>query len=101
MPFGLFADRNYALMGGANLLVAVGLIGMALPLTIYLQSALGFSPLKAGLTMAWSALGGLVAPFAGRRADKGGPLPGRVRFRALRLRPGRSRRGGGSGEQLV
>jgi MFS family permease len=60
-------------MSGANLLVAVGLVGMALPLTIYLQSALGFSPLKAGLTMAPSALmAGIVAPFAGRLANKGG-----------------------------
>jgi EmrB/QacA subfamily drug resistance transporter len=73
LPFGLFADRSFALMSGANLLVAVGLVGMALPLTIYLQSALGFSPLKAGLTMAPSALmAGIVAPFAGRLANKGG-----------------------------
>ena len=35
LPFGLFADRSYALMGGANMLVSVGLVGMALPLTIY------------------------------------------------------------------
>jgi EmrB/QacA subfamily drug resistance transporter len=73
LPFGLFADRSFALMSGANLLVAVGLIGMALPLTIYLQSALAFSPLKAGLTMAPSSLmAGIVAPFAGRLANKGG-----------------------------
>jgi EmrB/QacA subfamily drug resistance transporter len=73
VPFGLFADRSYALMGGANMLVSVGLVGMALPLTLYLQSALGFSPLKAGLTMAPASLmSGLVAPFAGRFADRGG-----------------------------
>jgi EmrB/QacA subfamily drug resistance transporter len=73
LPFGLFADRNYALMGGANLLVSMGLVGMALPLTVYLQSALGFSALKAGLTMAPASLvSGIVAPFAGRLADKGG-----------------------------
>ena len=73
LPFGLFADRSFALMGAANMLVAVGLIGMALPMTIYLQSALGFSPLKAGLTMAPASLmAGVVAPFAGRFADKGG-----------------------------
>ncbi|HUN31758.1 MAG TPA: DHA2 family efflux MFS transporter permease subunit [Trebonia sp.] len=73
LPFGLFADRNYALMSGANLLVSMGLVGMALPLTVYLQSALGFSPLKAGLTMAPASLmSGIVAPFAGRLADKGG-----------------------------
>jgi EmrB/QacA subfamily drug resistance transporter len=73
LPFGLFTDRSYALMSGANLLVSVGLVGMALPLTLYLQSALGFSPLKAGLTMAPASLmSGVVAPFAGRLADRGG-----------------------------
>ncbi|HEY6494870.1 MAG TPA: DHA2 family efflux MFS transporter permease subunit [Trebonia sp.] len=73
LPFGLFADRGYALMGGANMMVSVGLVGMALPLTLFLQSALGFSPLKAGLTMAPASLmSGMVAPFAGRLADRGG-----------------------------
>jgi EmrB/QacA subfamily drug resistance transporter len=73
LPFGLFADRSFALMSGANLLVSVGLIGMALPLTVYLQTALGFSPLKAGLTMAPASLmSGVVAPFAGRFANQGG-----------------------------
>jgi EmrB/QacA subfamily drug resistance transporter len=75
LPFGLFRDRGYALMSGANLLVSVGLVGMALPLTIYLQSGLGFSPLKAGLTMAPASLvSGIVGPFAGRLADRGGRL---------------------------
>ncbi len=73
LPFGLFADRSFALMSAANLLVSVGLIGMALPMTIFLQSGLGFSPLKAGLTMAPASLmAGVVAPFAGRLADRGG-----------------------------
>ncbi len=73
LPFSLFRDRNYALMSVANVIVSVGLVGMALPLTIFLQSVLGFSPIKAGLTMAPSALmSGLTAPFAGRLADRGG-----------------------------
>lgn len=73
LPFGLFKDRNYALMSGANLLVSVALVGMALPMTVFLQTALGFSPLKAGLTMApASVVAGLAAPFAGRFADRGG-----------------------------
>ncbi|MGH3266245.1 MAG: DHA2 family efflux MFS transporter permease subunit, partial [Trebonia sp.] len=73
LPLDLFTDRSFALMSGANLLVAVGMIGMALPLTIYLQSGIGFSPLKAGLTMAPASLvAGAVAPFAGRMANNGG-----------------------------
>ena len=69
----LFRDRNYALMSAANVIVSIGLVGMALPLTLYLQSQLGFSPLLAGLTMApASVVSGLTAPFAGRLADRGG-----------------------------
>jgi EmrB/QacA subfamily drug resistance transporter len=73
LPFGLFRDRNYALMSAANLIVSVGLLGMALPITLYLQTVLDFSPLKAGLTMVPSAVvSGIVAPFAGRLANRGG-----------------------------
>jgi EmrB/QacA subfamily drug resistance transporter len=73
LPFSLFADRNYALMSAGNLIISVGLVGMALPLTIYLQSVLGFSAIKAGLTMAPASLvSGFTAPFAGRLADRGG-----------------------------
>jgi EmrB/QacA subfamily drug resistance transporter len=73
LPFGLFRDRNYALMGAANMIVSIGLLGMALPITLYLQTVLDFSPLKAGLTMAPSAVvSGIVAPFAGRLANRGG-----------------------------
>jgi MFS family permease len=73
LPFGLFRDRNYALMSAANMIVSVGLLGWALPLTLYLQTVLNFSPLKAGLTMAPSAVvSGIIAPFAGRFANRGG-----------------------------
>jgi EmrB/QacA subfamily drug resistance transporter len=73
LPFVLFRDRNYALMSAANVIVSIALVGMALPLTLYLQSQLGFSPLAAGLTMAPASLmAGLTAPFAGRLADRGG-----------------------------
>jgi EmrB/QacA subfamily drug resistance transporter len=73
VPFELFADRNFTLMSAANVIVSIGLIGLALPMTIYLQSVLGFSALKAGLTMAPSALVSMfVAPVAGRLADRGG-----------------------------
>ena len=73
LPFTLFRDRNYTLMAGVSVIISVGLVGMALPLTLYLQSGLGFSPLAAGLTMAPASLmSGLTAPFAGRLADRGG-----------------------------
>jgi len=73
LPFPLFRDRNYSLMGVANVMLSVGMVGMALPLTLYLQSELDFSAVKAGLTMAPSSLVAVVvAPFAGHLADRGG-----------------------------
>jgi MFS family permease len=51
--------------------LAVGMMGIFIPLTIYLQSDLGFSALKAGLTMAPASLVSMfVAPVAGRMTDK-------------------------------
>jgi MFS family permease len=46
-------------------------MGIFLPFTIYLQSVLGFSALKAGLTMAPASLISMVvSPVAGRMTDK-------------------------------
>jgi MFS family permease len=60
-------------MSAASVSISIGLVGMALPLTIYLQSVLGFSAIKAGLTMAPASLvSGFTGPFAGRLADRGG-----------------------------
>src|SRR6266536_873813 len=51
--------------------LAIGMMGIFLPFTIYLQSVLGFSALKAGLTMApISLVSMVVAPVAGRMTDK-------------------------------
>ncbi|HEY2237821.1 MAG TPA: DHA2 family efflux MFS transporter permease subunit, partial [Streptosporangiaceae bacterium] len=73
LPFTLFHDRNYALMATVSVIISIGLVGMALPLTLYLQTVLGFSALKAGLTMAPASLAsGFSAPFVGKLADKGG-----------------------------
>ena len=73
LPFTLFRDRNYTLMAGVSVIISVGLVGMALPLTLYLQTVLGFSAIKAGLTMAPASLAsGFSAPFAGKLADHGG-----------------------------
>jgi MFS family permease len=51
--------------------LAIGMMGIFLPFTIYLQSVLGFTALKAGLAMAPASLISLfVAPVAGRMTDK-------------------------------
>ncbi|HYB17197.1 MAG TPA: MFS transporter, partial [Streptosporangiaceae bacterium] len=71
VPFALFRDRNYAVVNWVSGVLAVGMMGIFIPLTIYLQSVLGFSALKAGLTMAPASLVSMfVAPVAGRMTDK-------------------------------
>ena len=71
VPFSLFRDRNYALMNIVAGFIAIGMLGIFLPFSIYLQSVLGFSALKAGLTMAPASLVAMfVAPVAGRMSDR-------------------------------
>jgi EmrB/QacA subfamily drug resistance transporter len=71
VPFALFRDRDYAVTNWVSGVLAIGMMGIFLPLTIYFQSVLGFSALKAGLAMAPASLVSLfVAPAAGRLTDK-------------------------------
>jgi EmrB/QacA subfamily drug resistance transporter len=71
VPFSLFRDRNYALMNLVSGCIAIGMLGIFLPFSIYLQNVLGFSALKAGLTMApASVVAMFVAPVAGRMTDR-------------------------------
>jgi EmrB/QacA subfamily drug resistance transporter len=71
VPFALFRDRNYAVVNWVSGALSVGMMGIFIPLTIYFQSVLGFSALKAGLTMAPASLISMfVAPVAGRMTDK-------------------------------
>ena len=71
VPFSLFRDRNYALMNFVAGTISIGILGIYLPFVIYLQSVLGFSALKAGLTLApASVISMFVAPVAGRLSDR-------------------------------
>jgi EmrB/QacA subfamily drug resistance transporter len=71
VPFALFRDRNFAVLGLVGAAVSIGMIGMFLPMTIYLQSVLGHSALEAGLIIAPSSLVSMVlAPLAGRLSDR-------------------------------
>jgi len=71
VPFALFRDRNFSLMNWVSGVLSVGMMGIFLPFTIYLQSALGFSALKAGLAMAPASFVSMfVAPAAGRMTDR-------------------------------
>jgi EmrB/QacA subfamily drug resistance transporter len=71
VPFVLFRDRNFAILNFVGAAVSIGMLGVFLPMTIYLQSVLGFSALKAGLVMAPSSLVSMfLAPVAGRLSDR-------------------------------
>jgi EmrB/QacA subfamily drug resistance transporter len=73
VPLTLFRERNFSLMNWVGSTVNFAMVGLFLPLTIYLQSALGFTALKAALTlMPMSLISGAIAPFAGRLADRVG-----------------------------
>jgi EmrB/QacA subfamily drug resistance transporter len=73
VPLGLFQNRNFAVANLIMTMVAFGMLGLFLPMVIFLQSVLGMSALKAGLTMAPASLASMVvAPIAGRLADRFG-----------------------------
>ncbi len=71
LPLSLFRERNFAVANWIAAAISFGMLSLFLPVTIYLQSVRGFSALTAGLTFAPMSLTSmLVAPFAGRLADK-------------------------------
>ncbi|MEP7105285.1 MAG: DHA2 family efflux MFS transporter permease subunit [Chloroflexota bacterium] len=71
VPLSLFRERNFGLMNFTSAAVAFGMLGLFLPLTIFMQSVLGFSAIKAGLTFLPMTLVSMpIAPFAGRLADR-------------------------------
>ena len=52
LPFAVFGDRNFTLMTLVLSAMGFAILGVYLPLTIYLQSVLGLSAIDAGLTVA-------------------------------------------------
>jgi EmrB/QacA subfamily drug resistance transporter len=71
VPFSIFADRNYALMNWVSAAIAFGMLGLFLPLVIFLQSVIGLSAFDAGLATApMSLISMVIAPVAGRLADR-------------------------------
>jgi EmrB/QacA subfamily drug resistance transporter len=73
LPLSLFSNLNFSIAIWVSAVVAFGMLGFFLPITIFLQSVLGFSALKAGLTfIPMSLLSMVVAPVAGRLSDRFG-----------------------------
>lgn len=73
LPLSLFGNRNFSVAIWISAVVAFGMLGFFIPMTIFLQSVLGFSALKAGLTfLPMSGVSAIVAPIAGRLSDRYG-----------------------------
>src|SRR5436305_961038 len=71
IPMSLFADRNFAVANWIAAAISFGMLSLFLPITIYLQPVRALSALHAGLTLApMSLTSAIVAPFAGRMADR-------------------------------
>jgi EmrB/QacA subfamily drug resistance transporter len=73
VPAGVYRDRNFAVMSAVVAAISFGMLGLFLPLVIFLQSVLSLSALQAGLVLAPMSLASIAsAPFAGRMADRYG-----------------------------
>jgi EmrB/QacA subfamily drug resistance transporter len=71
VPFSIFSDRNFSIMNFVVAAISFGMLGLFLPLTIFLQSVLGLSALQAGLVTApMSLISMVIAPLAGRASDR-------------------------------
>jgi MFS family permease len=71
-----FRSRTFAASNVASLLFTFGMFGSIFLLAQFLQTALGYSPLEAGLrTLPWTAMPLLVAPIAGPLSDRIGGRP--------------------------
>jgi EmrB/QacA subfamily drug resistance transporter len=71
VPLSLFEERNFAVSNWIAASISFGMMSLFLPIVIYLQSVRGFSALTSGLTLAPMSLTSMVvAPFAGRMADR-------------------------------
>jgi EmrB/QacA subfamily drug resistance transporter len=73
MRLELFHIRNFWVGSVIGFAFAFGMLGIFFPITLFLQGALGFSAIKAGLTTApMSIVIMFVAPLAGRLTDRFG-----------------------------
>ncbi|HEX6348621.1 MAG TPA: DHA2 family efflux MFS transporter permease subunit [Candidatus Dormibacteraeota bacterium] len=87
LPFGIFRDRNFGLMSLVMAAMGFAMVGVYLPLTIYLQSVLGLSAIAAGLTIAPQPLAmmvgsGVASSLVGKVSGKYLLIPGLLVFAA-------------------
>jgi EmrB/QacA subfamily drug resistance transporter len=71
LPLALFRNRNFSIMVGLLALLWFALVGLMITATIDLQSVLGMSAIRAGLTITPITLTmAAVSPFTGRLTDR-------------------------------
>ncbi len=71
VPFELFRDRNYAMMNVFSVAISLTVIGLILVLSVFLQSVMGYSAIKAGLLIVPASFFSMVLdPVAGKLSDK-------------------------------
>lgn len=76
LPRSLFANRGFVTANAVSFLMMAALFGAAFVVPQYLQTALGYSPLEAGLRLLpWTGVTMLVTPLAGAWADRIGDRP--------------------------
>ena len=74
VQFDLLADRNFLGAIVVAMIISFAMLGVFFFLALYMQDILGYSPLEAGVRFLPSTLMiVLVAPIAGRLADRFGP----------------------------
>jgi EmrB/QacA subfamily drug resistance transporter len=72
VPAGIY-DRNFTVMSVVIAAISFGMLGLFLPLVIFLQTVVGLDALHAGLILAPMSVASIAtAPFAGRMADRYG-----------------------------
>jgi EmrB/QacA subfamily drug resistance transporter len=72
----LFRSRGFNAANGVSFFMYASLFGVLFLMMQFLQTALGYSPLQAGLrTLPWTGAPMLVAPIAGALADRFGNKP--------------------------
>jgi EmrB/QacA subfamily drug resistance transporter len=71
LPLSLFHDRNFTVSNLTGAAVGFAIFSLWIPLSLFLQTVLGYSAVHAGLTMVPASIMLMVsAAFAGRLADR-------------------------------
>src|SRR5215813_3788104 len=76
LPLELFRYRGFSMANAVSFFLYAGLFGTLFLMTQFFQTALGYSPLQAGIRLLpWTATPMVIAPIAGSLADRFGNRP--------------------------